>query len=167
MIRPALLLGALTLLGCHGHDDAEANLILVDTASDEAFAELKVQVAAGKATSDTFKAPTLLAPADGAQVPRSEKPTIRWGFPVEKVPHGVETGRFAWIELSGSSLEGGFHIFALGSTSYIPDEEAWATIAGSGTVTVKTYAATMEDGKITAGPYAGATTTFKVLPQER
>ena len=157
-----VLLGAF-LGACSDDHSTDETLILLDSASDEAFATFRADVAAGNATPGSSAA-ALVAPTPGQTVPATPF-TFRWSFPRESPakPHGVESGRFVWLELSGSgTLADAIDIVAITSTSYTPDADVWAKIAGGGTITAKIYTAMLDEGALTDGPFSSASVTFNV-----
>ena len=71
-----------------------------------------------KVTVDAAQAAALTAPADGAALPaRDARPPSPGSCrrPSGKHPrHGVESGRFVWLELSGGGLAESINVLSLG-----------------------------------------------------
>ncbi len=154
---PGLILLA---AACSGSSDS--TIIRLDDASDETLLVIKDAVARGPVLTDDDHAARLTGPTGGTFT-GSQKPTITWTIPVHpEKPHGVESGRFVWLKLSGGAV---YDVVSLTSTSYTPDDSIWQKL--SGTVTVTIYTAEADDSMVTEGPFvpsSGASITFTASP---
>jgi hypothetical protein len=153
-----LLLCCVLETGCGGSDEAPTETtVYLDDASDEAFAVFRDEVARGHTVVNDAKAAILVAPIDGQHVSAATPVPISWAAAAGKpaLPHGIDTGTFVWIALSGGGgLAAGVNVVGLSSTTWTPDADTWDQMVSAGTVDVAVYTATMDTGAVTEGPFA-------------
>jgi hypothetical protein len=151
---------ALLLAGCPEEEGADLGGLVVvfqDHASDEAFLSVYDRVAQGDVTVNDSRSAELVLPADGSVLTPETIPTFGWGNPA-KLPHGVGSGTFVWLELSGAGLAAPLHIFSLTTQTWTPTAAQWADISDTlGTLTVKVTTAVCDDAVVREGPFRPTT----------
>lgn len=163
----SFLLGLVCVVGaCGEHSHGADSLVLLDSASDEAWGVLRDAVVGGNATVDTVHSAMLIAPADAQELAATAPAVFRWSLPGARAvqPHGVETGRFVWLALElGADKASEIDVVALTSMSFAPDAAVWEQMVAAGSVTATVYTATMDDGAIAAGPFRSSPVTFRIV----
>jgi hypothetical protein len=149
---PALLIAALAAApGCGGDDDgaSDEDIIRLDDASEEVVLTMRDLVERGEVVVDDEVAAHLTAPASGTEVPADEPPTLTWSARGSTARHGLTTGEFVWLNISGPGMDAPIDLVALESTSWTVDEEHWELLRGStGPCEVTVYSAYVEDGLV-------------------
>lgn len=152
-----------------GHDDhpAEGDLVLLDDASDEAFATLADLVSRGEVETNDDLAVALTAPADGATLMAGEPATFEWTPPQTSARHGRATGDFAWSRIDCPGTDEPIDVVAIESQAWTADAERWAKItSATGPCTVTMVSAYIDRGVVTEGPYTpSSTTSFSVAAE--
>jgi hypothetical protein len=144
---------AVASVGCGGGASALGPIYL-DGTSDEAAQVLITRVTSNGATTNDPKAAQLTGPG-GNTVAKATAPTFTWSQPAMKAPHGTNSGRYIWVTFAGGGLgEQAFHVFAIASTSYTPDADTWARVAGgTAPLQVQIFTALFDVGVIVEGPF--------------
>jgi hypothetical protein len=150
---PALLIAALAATsGCGGDDDGEAtddDIIRLDDASEEVVLTMRDLVQRGNVVVDDEVAALLTAPASGTELPADEAPTFTWSTRGSTARHGLTTGEFVWLNITGPGMDAPIDVVAIESTSWPVDEEHWELLRGStGPCEVKVYSAYVERGLV-------------------
>jgi hypothetical protein len=163
----ALVAAWLAVAGCGDDHGAAVDAVLLDDASDEAWGAFKDAVDQGHATVNDARAAALTAPQSGQTIPGASPIALTWAAPAGKpaaLPHGIDTGRFVWLVLSGGGeLAGKLNVVALSTTTWTPDAASWAKLVSAGTVRVDVYTATLDTGAVTEGPFSrSASVTFTI-----
>lgn len=164
----ALLLPLALAPACSGDDDDEidADLTLLDDASDEVFLTIRDLVDRGELTTDDQLAAHLTSPADGDALAAATPPTFTWEHGGSTLRHGRTTGDFVWLSIGCPGLARPVDLLAIETESWAIDADHWAVIsqaAGSGECSVAVISAYLDREVVTDGPYAPSTTpTFTV-----
>jgi hypothetical protein len=150
---PVLFIAALAAApGCGGDDDGEASdedIIRLDDASEEVVLTMRDLVQRGNVVVDDEVAAHLTAPASGAELTADAPPTFTWSARSSTARHGLTTGEFVWLNISGPGMEAPIDVVAIESTSWPVDEEHWEVLLGStGPCEVKVYSAYVERGLV-------------------
>ena len=155
-----------SLAGCPeegGGDLGDLVVVFQDGSSDEAFLAIYDRALQGDVTLNDSRAASVELPASGSVLTPNVVPTFGWGNPGKR-PHGVASGTFVWLELSGAGLAEPLHVFSLGTQTFTPTASQWADISDTlGTLTVKITTATCDDAVVREGPFRPAgSTTFTI-----
>jgi hypothetical protein len=157
---------ALVLAGCpeEGGDLGDLEVVFQDDASDEAFLAIYDRVAQGDVTVNDARAAEMVLPAEGSTLTAGVVPTFGWGTPT-KLPHGVASGTFVWLEISGAGLAAPLHVVSIGTQTWTPTAAQWADISQAvGTLTVKVTTAVCDDAVVREGPFRPTSnTTYQVV----
>lgn len=151
---PALLIAALAAApGCGGDDDDDGatneDIIRLDDASEEVMLTMSDLVDRGEVVVDDEVAAHLTAPASGTELPADEPPTFTWAVRGSTARHGLTTGEFVWLNISGPGMDAPIDVVAIESTSWPVDEEHWELLRGcTGPCEVRVYSAYVEDGLV-------------------
>jgi hypothetical protein len=166
LLAAALL--ALVAGGCGGDDTTGAGdlgtVVRVNNASDEVLLEIDDLVLQGQVTVDDSRAVTIVSPEPGASLPTTAPPEFAWSSPSIRPRHGVTTGEFVWMRLSGGGLAEPIDMIAVDSTNWTPDGTIWAELAQTtGPVTITLTNAYVDGGNVMEGPFRGTNdTTFTI-----
>jgi hypothetical protein len=158
------------VVGCTAEEDGIDldNAILVNEASDEVLGTIFDSVQQGHVEIDDSKAAAIVTPEPGATVPRDTPLVFAWALPnAKRSPrHGVQSGDYVWMRLSGGGLTRDIDMAAVNTTNWTPTADEWAEIAtATGPVTITLTYAYVMDGVINQGPYRStAPTTFTIAP---
>ena len=152
--------------GCSGDDDDEidADLTLLDDASDEVFLTIRDLVDRGEVTTDDEAAAHILAPADGAELSAGTAPTFSWDHGASTLRHGRTTGDFVWLSISCPNLAEPVDLIAIETEEWLVDDPHWAAISeaalssDSGECSATLISAYVDRGVVREGPYQGSTT---------
>jgi hypothetical protein len=166
MRRLAFCALAVCLAGCPeetGEGLGDLVVVFQDGSSDEAFLAVYDRAEQGDVTVDDSRSSSLVVPAAGTVLTPNTVPTFGWGNPGKR-PHGVASGTFVWLELSGAGLAAPLHVFSLGTQTFTPTASQWADISDKlGTLTVRITTATCDDAVVREGPFRPAgSTTFTI-----
>ncbi len=150
---PALLIAALAATpACGGDDDdgaTDEDIIRLDDASEEVVLTLRDLVDRGNVVVDDEVAAHLTAPASGTELPADAAPTFTWSARTSTARHGLTTGEFVWLNISGPGMDAPIDVVALESTSWTADEEHWDVLRGcTGPCEVAVYSAYVERGLV-------------------
>ncbi len=150
--------------GSDGPSDVEADAIRQDNASDEVFLRLLDAEGQGNVMVNDALAPQWIAPTDGAMLAFATAPTFQWSQSATR--HGVTTGDFVWLRLTGPGITAPIDVLSITTTSYTPGAETWGKIsAATGAVTGTLTGAYVDRGIIKEGPYRTTTPrTFTISP---
>jgi hypothetical protein len=155
-----LALALLLAPACGGDDDDEidADLTLLDDASDEAFLTIRDLVDRGELTTDDDLAAHLTFPADGDALAAGTAPTFTWEHAGSTLRHGRTTGDFVWLSISCPGLAQPVDLVAIETEEWTVDADHWAAISGAGECSVAVVSAYLDREVVTDGPYAPSTT---------
>ncbi len=153
--------------GCGGDDDGEvdADLTVLDDASDEVFLTIRDLVDRGEITTDDDAAARMLAPADGADLSAGDAaPTFTWEHGAALLRHGRTTGDFVWLSIDCPGLAEPVDLLAIETEEWTVDADHWAAIteaalaSDSARCTAGLVSAYVDRGVVREGPYQGSTT---------
>ena len=163
---PCLLLASILVTSaCGGDDDGlDADVILLDEASDEVFLTLTDAEDRNLIETDDAVAITLTSPQDGAALPAASAAAFSWAPPQSTLRHGRATGDFVWCRITCPGTDEPIHVLAIETMTWTPDDDHWAKItSATGACTVSMVSAYVDRGVITEGPYRPSqTTTFSI-----
>lgn len=162
----ALLLPLALAPACSGDDDDEidADLTLLDDASDEVFLTIRDLVERGEVTTDDTAAARMLTPSDGESLSAGSPPTFTWDHGSSTLRHGRTTGDFVWLSISCPGLARPVDLLAIETEEWTMDAEHWAAVseaalaAGTTGCSVTLISAYLDREVVTDGPYAPSTT---------
>jgi hypothetical protein len=152
--------------GCGGDDDDEidADLTVLDEASDEIFLTIRDLVDRGEVTTDDDAAAHMLAPANGADLSAGAAPTFTWEHGAALLRHGRTTGDFVWLSIDCPGLAEPVDLVAIETEEWTVDADHWAAISeaalasDSAQCTAGLVSAYVDRGVVREGPYRGSTT---------
>ncbi len=146
--------------------------IRVNDASEEVLGVIVDAINDDQLLIDDDKAAAIVSPEPGASVPRAEPWQFAWASPNAapgggKTPrHGLATGDFVWLRLSGGGLARDIDVIAVNVSSWTPTAAEWTEIsAATGPISITLTNAFVMDGVLKDGPYRGSgTSTFSIAP---
>lgn len=141
--------------GCSGHDDvSDSDVIRLDEASEEVMLTIRDLVDRGEAMTDDDAAPSMVSPADGAELAAASPPTFSWDHGVPLLRHGRTTGDFVWLSLTCAGLAEPIDVVAIETEEWTVDGENWAAITGAASeCTATLVGAYVDRGIVQEGPY--------------
>jgi hypothetical protein len=159
--------------GCSGGDDDEidADLTLLDDASDEVFLTIRDLVERGEITTDDEAAARMLSPADGAEISAGAAPTFTWDHGTSTLRHGRTTGDFVWLSISCPGLAEPVDVIAIETEEWTVDAAHWTAItdaalaSDSAQCTAGLVSAYVDRGVVREGPYRGSTTPSYLITE--
>jgi hypothetical protein len=162
MTRLACLLASASLAltaGCSGDDHAsDENVVRLDDASEEVMLTIRDLVDRGEAMTDDDAAPSMVSPADGAELRAASPPTFSWDHGVPLLRHGRTTGDFVWLSISCSGLAESIDVIAIETEEWTVDAENWTAITGAASeCTATLVGAYVDRGVVRDGPYLRTT----------
>jgi hypothetical protein len=161
-------LGSFALIMCAcgsgSGPDNQGTLVTQDGASDEVYLAMLDAEERGEITGDDLRAALVSEPTDGASIPVASPVTVRWALPAQAPRHGIATGQFVWLRLSGDGLAEPIDVLSLSTTSYTPDAAIWTALqAATGPITITSTTAYSDDGILQTGPFRPLNkTTFTI-----
>lgn len=114
-----------------GGDEIDADLTLLDEASDEVFLTIRDLVDRGELTIDDAAAARMVSPADGESLSAATPPTFTWNHGNSTIRHGVTTGDFVWLSITCPGLARPVDLLAVQTESWTVDADHWAAITGA------------------------------------
>lgn len=152
--------------GCNGDDDDEidADLTILDDASDEIFLTIRDLVERGELTTDDDAAARMLSPADGAELSAGAAPTFTWDHGASSLRHGRTTGDFVWLSITCPNLAEPVDLIAIETEEWTVDDPHWSAIteaalsSDSAQCSAAVISAYVDRGIVREGPYQGSTT---------
>jgi hypothetical protein len=159
--------GLAALVSCSDDGGSSVPLgtvIRVNDASEEVLELMAEASGKGSTTVDDAKAFAILAPAAGASLLAATPSTFEWAKPAT-ARHGISSGDFVWMKLSGGGLAQDIDVIAVDVASWTPSAADWELISSAtGPITVTMTSAYVMSEVIKDGPYTPtATTTFTVV----
>lgn len=141
--------------GCSGHDDAsDENAVRLDDASEEVMLTIRDLVERGEAMTDDDAAPSMVSPADGAELSAASAPTFSWDHGVPLLRHGRTTGDFVWLSISCAGLAEPVNVIAIETEEWTVDADNWAAITEAASeCTATLVGAYVDRGVVREGPY--------------
>jgi len=150
--------------GCSGDDgdEIDADLTVLDEASDEVFLTIRDLVDRGEVTTDDEAAAQMLSPADGAELSAADAaPTFTWDHGSSTLRHGRTTGDFVWLSISCPGLAEPIDLVAIESEEWTVDAAHWtamtdaALASDSAQCSAVLTSAYVDRGVVREGPYRG------------
>lgn len=155
-----------------GHDDEiDADLTLLDDASDEVFLTIRDLVERGEITTDDEAAARMLSPADGAEISAGAAPTFTWDHGSSTLRHGRTTGDVVWLSISCPGLAEPVDVLAIETEEWTVDAAHWtamtdaALASDSARCTAELISAYLDRGVVREGPYRGSTTPSYLITE--
>ena len=154
-IACALLCCVALAPGCSDDDDvSDSDVIRLDEASEEVMLTIRDLVERGEAMTDDDAAPSMVTPADGAELSAASAPTFSWDHGVPLLRHGRTTGDFVWLSLTCSGLADPIDVVAIETEEWTVDAENWAAVTGAASeCTAALVGAYVDRGVVQEGPY--------------
>jgi hypothetical protein len=165
MTRLTCLIAASLALApaCGGDDDEiDADLTLLDEASDEVFLTIRDLVERGEITTDDTAAARMLAPTDGEALSAATAPTFTWDHGSSTLRHGRATGDFVWLSITCPNLERPVDLLAIETEEWTVDIDHWTAItqaalaSGSAMCTAALVSAYVDREIVQEGPFRPA-----------
>ena len=156
--RALILLAVLSACG-GGDDEVDADLVVLDDASDEVFVILEDLVERGEVEIDDALAARVVAPADGDELSAAERPTLTWEHALGTARHGRITGDFVWLRIDCPNLDEPVDVVAIETEEWTVDEAHWDEITAaalqsdSAQCGVAVTSAYVDDAIVEEGPY--------------